>query len=87
MQYTRYMDQCRRKLLDAVEMQTDYSADAMIGMQNVCMDALDTFTLYDFENADVTGDLAIKSLISSYLERLRIIEQKVQGYRDGPLLR
>jgi hypothetical protein len=87
MQYTRYMDQCRRRLLEAIEMQTDYSVEALITMQNVCMDTLDTFTLYDFENAEVSGDLAIKSLVVGYLERLRAIEERVQNYRNGPLLR
>jgi hypothetical protein len=87
MQYTRYMDQCRRRLLEAIEMQTDYSADIMLDLQNVCLDAHDTFTLYDFENAEVSGDLAIKSLVGGLMERLRAVEEKSQSQRGSPLLR
>lgn len=87
MQYTRYMDQCRRRLSQAIELQTDCSIHIMIGMQNVCLDALDTFTLYDFENVEVSGDLAIKSLVHGFMERLRAIEEKAKIQRGGPLLR
>jgi hypothetical protein len=87
MQYTRYMEQCRRRLSQGVELQTDSSIDIMISMQNVCLDALDTFTLYDFENVEVSGDLAIKSLVHGFIQRLRAIEEKASIQRAGPLLR
>ena len=86
MQYTRYMEQCRRRLSQGIELQTDYSIDIMISTQNVCLDALDTFTLYDFENVEVSGDLAIKSLVHGFMERLRAIEEKANIQRGGPLL-
>ena len=86
MQYTRYMEQCRRRLSQGIELQTDYSIDIMISMQNVCLDALDTFTLYDFENVEVSGDLAIKSLVHGFMERLRAIDEKANLQRGGPLL-
>ncbi|KIW03771.1 uncharacterized protein PV09_05075 [Verruconis gallopava] len=86
MQYTKYMEQCRRRLLDALEMQTDYSIDVLIGLQNICLDALDVFTLYDFENPEISGDLAIKTIIHGMMERLRAIEEKAQKDRNSSLL-
>jgi hypothetical protein len=87
MQYTRYMEQCRRRLSQGIELQTDSSIDIMISMQNVCLDALDTFTLYDFENVEVSGDLAIKSLVHGFMQRLKAIEEKANIQRGGPLMR
>jgi hypothetical protein len=80
------MDQCRRRLLETIEMQTDYSIDAMISMQNVCLDAHDVFTLYDFENAEVSGDLAIKSLVVGFTDRLKMIQERLQNLRGTALL-
>ena len=81
------MDTCRRRLVDAIEMQTDHTLDVMISMHLVCLDVNETFSLHDFENAEVSGDLVINSLVVGFLERLRAIEERTRSYRGGPLLR
>jgi hypothetical protein len=77
MQYTKYMERCRQCLVDTMEMESDYDIGVSISVHKVCNEVNETFTLYDVENCDITGDLAIKSLSVGYLDKIRLIENSM----------
>ena len=81
------MDKCRQQLIESIEAESDYSIDVLISVQNVCLDVNDTFTLYDVENADVTGELAIKSLVRGFLDNITVVEERTRANRYSNLQR
>lgn len=76
MHYTKFMDKCRQKLIEAAELESDLTIDALVSIYSTCNEVNETFTLYDVESSDVKGDIAIRSLVQSYLERLRSVQDQ-----------
>lgn len=86
-QYTKYMDKCSSLLSTAVESQADRWIRSLIDIENTCLQAIETFSLFDPENAEIRGDLALQSVVGNFSQRIDMIGANLPSEYGGMIRR
>lgn len=77
------MDKCSHLLSTSVEGQADRWIRSLIDIENTCLQAIETFSLFDTENAEIRGDLALQSVVDNFSQRIDMIAGNLPSEYGG----
>ena len=82
---TKHLKKCCQLLAQANDSIHDQWIAFYVELEDIILDACDTFSLHDVENSEVSGDLVLQSLVGKFSYRLQLLEQNLPPSSDQQL--